>query len=292
MLASTYFYSTQDIFTMKSAIIAIIGGGHMGRSLVGGLLADGYDGQKIWIAGPSQEKLNHLAQQFGVNTTTDNQAAVKNADVIIFCVKPQILQGVAAQLAGVIQKTKPLIVSVVTGVRVAAIQHWIGDQIAIVRAMPNTPALIGCGASGLYANKFVTQEQANNAESILRAVGVVVWLQDEKLVDVVTAISGSGPAYFFLIMEALQQAAERLGLAPEVARLLTLQTAFGAGRMALESSEELANLRRHVTSPGGTTEQAVRVLEEADIRGLLYKTALAAKNRAEQLANQHEASEP
>jgi pyrroline-5-carboxylate reductase len=255
------------------------------------LLADGYDAKKIWVASPTQEKLNQLAQKFGVNTTTDNQAAVKNADVIIFCVKPKMLQDVATQLASIIQQTKPLILSTVSGVRVSTMQHWLGDKIAIVRAMPNTPALIGCGASGLFANKFVTPEQANNAESILRAVGVVVWLQDEKLVDVVTGISGSGPAYFFLIMEALQQAAERLGLSPEVARLLTLQTAFGAGRMALESSEDLADLRRHVTSVGGTTEQGIRVLEEADIRAILYNTALAAKNRAEELANQYAASE-
>ncbi len=276
---------------MKSAIIAIIGGGNMGRSLIGGLIADGYDAKKIWVAGPTENKLNQLAQTFGVNITTDNQTAANDADVIIFCVKPKILHAAAAPLAAIIQKNKPLILSVAAGVRIATIQHWLGDQISIVRAMPNTPALIGCGASGLFANKFVTPAQARDAESILRAVGVVVWLPEEKLVDVVTGVSGSGPAYFFLIMEALQQAGERLGLTPEVARLLTLQTAFGASRMALESSEELANLRKQVTSPGGTTEQGVRVLEEADIRGIMYKTALAAKNRAEELANQYAASE-
>jgi pyrroline-5-carboxylate reductase len=276
---------------MKAATIAIIGGGNMGRSLAGGLLADGYHAEKIWISGPNPEKLNLLAQQFGVNTTTDNVAAVQEADVVIFCVKPQKLQPVVKELAASIQKSRPLVISVASGVRVATLQQWVGEHIAIVRAMPNTPSLLGCGASGLFANGFTSSEQSNTAESILRAVGIVVWLQDEKMLDVVTGISGSGPAYFFMVMEMLQQAGEKLGLSPEVARLLTLQTAFGAARMALESPESLAQLRRHVTSPGGTTEAGIRVMEQADIRTILNNTVVAATQRSEEIARMFETTE-
>jgi pyrroline-5-carboxylate reductase len=276
---------------MKTATIAIIGGGNMGTSLVGGLLADGYHGEKIWMADPKQERLNQLSQQFGVNTTTENETAIQDADIVILAVKPQTMHRVANTLSNTVQTKKPLVISIAAGIRESSLRLWLGDQVAIVRAMPNTPALIGCGATALFANKFVTPEQSNNAESILRAVGIVVWLQDEKLIDVVTAVSGSGPAYFFLMMEALQHAAEQQGLTPDVARLLTLQTAFGAGRMALESADTLSNLRKNVTSPGGTTEHGVRVLEEANIRSIMSNTVQAAKNRSEELAKMFETAE-
>jgi pyrroline-5-carboxylate reductase len=276
---------------MKAATIAIIGGGNMGASLAGGLIKDGYSPAKIWMTDLAQDKLDYLRQHLSVHTTVDNLAAVKNADIIILAVKPQILHTVSKELAATVQARKPLIISIAAGIRIASIEHWLGDNLAIVRSMPNTPALVGCGATALFANKHTSVDQRDNAESILRAVGLAVWVADEKMMDAVTALSGSGPAYFFLMMEALQTAAEKLGLTPDVARLLTLQTAFGAGRMALESAEELVNLRRRVTSPGGTTEQGIRVLEDANIRETLYKTALAAQTRAEELANQYAAPE-
>ncbi|MDR3478221.1 MAG: pyrroline-5-carboxylate reductase [Gammaproteobacteria bacterium] len=271
---------------MTKSTISIIGSGNMGASLVGGLIADDYPPQKIWVADLDETKLKHLKHQFNVNITTDNHEAVKVAEIVMLAIKPQVLSAVITDLKSTIQKHKPLILSIAAGIRETSLQNWLGGNIAIVRAMPNTPALIGCGASALFANKWVTQEQHNAAESILRSVGLVVWLEDENLMDIVTALSGSGPAYFFLFMEAMQLTAEKLGLPKSIARLLTLQTAFGASRMALESEESVAELRKRVTSPGGTTEQAIRVFEEASLRQIVEDALTAAKNRSEELAKQ------
>lgn len=269
---------------MNTDTIAVIGSGNMGASLIGGLVANHYPANNIWVSDPHQQKLDALQQQFHVNITHDNQIACKNADVIILAIKPQLLTQITTKLASQIQQKKSLVISVAAGITEQTIQHSLGGKAAIVRCMPNTPALIGCGATALFANTFVTARQRELAESILRAVGLIVWLEDEKQMDVVTALSGSGPAYFFLIMEILQQAAEKHGLPSEVARLLTLQTAVGAARMALESEETTSELRQRVTSPGGTTEQAMRVLEEKNLRALLSEALLAAKNRSEELA--------
>jgi pyrroline-5-carboxylate reductase len=276
---------------MKAATIAIIGGGNMGASLAGGLIKDGYSPAKIWMTDLAQDKLDYLRQHLSVHTTVDNLAAVKNADIIILAVKPQILHTVSKELAATVQARKPLIISIAAGIRIASIEHWLGDNLAIVRSMPNTPALVGCGATALFANKHTSVDQRDNAESILRAVGLAVWVADEKMMDAVTALSGSGPAYFFLMMEAMQQAGEELGLPKDTARLLTLQTALGAARMALESEKPAAELRRNVTSPGGTTEQGVRVLEEANIRKIFMDTLHAAQQRSEELAKLFDAME-
>lgn len=270
---------------MTAPVISIIGAGNMGSSLIGGLINNGYSSDKLWASDTNEERLAYLQQAFHIHTTTDNNKAAQVADVIIFAIKPQLFATVATGSANDVQIRKPLVISIAAGMREASIQHWLGDKLAIVRAMPNTPALIGCGATALYANEYVSTEQRSIAESILRAVGVVVWLKDEKLMDAVTALSGSGPAYFFLMMETLQQAAEQLGLPSETARLLTLQTALGAARMAIESGTPLEELRHNVTSPGGTTEKAVSVLEENNIRGLFRKALLAAKLRSEELAS-------
>lgn len=269
----------------KKPIITIIGAGNMGSSLAGGLIANHYDAKNIWLSDLATEKLDHLKQQLGVNVTTHNEEAIKTADVIILAVKPQMMVSVANSLAGHIQTRKPLVISIAAGIREDSLRQWLGESTAIVRVMPNTPALIGCGASALFANKNVSPTQHDLAESIMRAVSVVVWLDDEKHMDAVTALSGSGPAYFFLIIEALQQAAEELGLPKNVAQLLTLQTAYGAARMALESEKEITELRHQVTSPGGTTECGIRALEEGNIRQLIKKTLHAAKKRSEELAN-------
>jgi pyrroline-5-carboxylate reductase len=269
---------------MMSAKIAVIGAGNMGASLLSGLIKNGCVAENIWVTDPDSEKLEGLKKQFRVNTTFNNSEATQFADVVILAVKPQILQPVATEIASIVKKNKALVLSIAAGMRIASIQKWVGDTVAIVRAMPNTPALIGCGASALFANVHVSADQRHLAESILNAVGITVWVENEKLLDAVTALSGSGPAYFFLIIEALQNAAQQLGLSAEVAKLLTLQTAYGATRMALESQEDIVKLRRNVTSPGGTTEQAVKVLEDENIRALLAKTLQAANRRAEELA--------
>jgi pyrroline-5-carboxylate reductase len=276
---------------MNKATIAIIGSGNMGASLIGGLITDGYPADKIWIADPSSERLKQIEHQFGVHGTFNNEEAVKMADVVIFAIKPQIFATVATTLAETIQTKKPLVMSIAAGIRETTIQQWLGGNFAIVRSMPNTPALIGCGASALFANPYVTIEQRDVAESILRAVGLVVWLDDEKLMDAVTALSGSGPAYFFLLMDILQQAGEELGLPKEIARLLTLQTGFGATRMALESEASVSELRKQVTSPGGTTEAALNVLEEENLRRIFTKAVKAAATRSDELANRSASTE-
>jgi pyrroline-5-carboxylate reductase len=264
--------------------IAIIGAGNMGSALISGLIKNNHPSDHILASDCSIEKLQALKNNFGINTSQENIKAIEFADVVIFAIKPQLFQTIAIDLAQTIHKRNPLILSVAAGIREASIQQWLGEKTAIVRVMPNTPALINCGAAGLYANACVTQEQRNIAESILRSVGVTVWLEDEKSIDTVTALSGCGPAYFFLMMEALQQAAEEFGLPQETARLLTLQTALGAARIAIESGETLEELRHNVTSPGGATEKAIMVLEENNLKTIFKDAMRAAKQRSQELA--------
>lgn len=268
---------------MKNQIITFIGAGNMAHSLIGGLIADGYNPKQIWATAPQQEHLTQ-ADKFGIHTSLSNQEGGRYADIIVLAVKPQILKTVAIELADIIKENKPLVISIAAGVQETDIQRWLGGNSAIVRCMPNTPALITCGATALYANSFVSNDQKNLAESILRAVGITVWLDDESQINTVTALSGSGPAYFFLIMEALEKAACDLGLAQETARLLTLQTALGAARMALESKKPAYELRQNVTSPGGTTECAIEVLEKGELKNLFAKAVQAAQQRGVELA--------
>lgn len=266
--------------------ISFIGGGNMARSLIGGLIADGRDAETIWVSDNNEDQLNHLRQQFGVHTTTSNSEAANAADILVLAVKPQMMHNVTAELRDSVQNKKPLVISIAAGIRAKDIDRWLGGDIAIVRTMPNTPALIQTGATALCANALVSAEQRNSAETILRAVGLALWVNDEKMMDAVTALSGSGPAYFFLFIEAMEEAARALGLPEQAAHLLTLQTAFGAAKMALESPEDCATLRKRVTSPGGTTEQAIRTFEEGDLRQLVAKALTAAANRSEELAQQ------
>lgn len=265
-------------------VISLIGAGNMGTSLIGGLIKNGHPQDKIWASDLNQERLDQLKQSFGINITIDNKQAIEQANVVIFAIKPQLFAEIAQELAVTLIIKQPLIISIAAGIRLSSIEHWINKNMAIVRAMPNTPALIGAGATALYANQHVSSMQRNLAESILRAVGVTVWVDNENNMDVVTALSGSGPAYFFLVMESLQHAAEAFGLSTEVARLLTLQTALGAAKIAIESGQSLEELRHNVTSKGGTTEKAISVLEEQDIRGLLKNALEAAKLRSEEIA--------
>jgi pyrroline-5-carboxylate reductase len=266
---------------MHKATITFIGAGNMTTSLVGGLIANGDDPQKFWVTDSDSEKLTQLKQRFNINTTSDNVAGAQQADILILAVKPQILSNIAKELREVIQQQQPLIISIAAGIREGQIRHWLGDHpFKIVRCMPNTPALVGSGATALYANEFVNESQKETAESILRAVGITVWVGNEDQMDMVTALSGCGPAYFFLVMEALQEGAKALGLDSEAARLLTLQTALGAARMAMESPESPADLRQRVASPGGSTEQALDVLEKGKLRELFKQALYAAQQRA------------
>ncbi|NJM13133.1 MAG: pyrroline-5-carboxylate reductase, partial [Synechococcaceae cyanobacterium SM1_2_3] len=229
---------------MKEIPIAFIGGGNMARSLIGGLITGGHHADCIRVADPDAGQREFLRSHFGVQTGADNLELAAKSKVIVLAVKPQILQTVAQQLAPLIQSSPPLLISIAAGVREPDVRRWLGGgPLAVVRAMPNTPALVGSAASALFANEFVSEHQRQQAESLLRAVGVTVWVKDEALLDAVTALSGSGPAYFFLLMEALEQVGIRLGLNADTARLLTLQTAFGAAKMALESAESPATLR-------------------------------------------------
>jgi pyrroline-5-carboxylate reductase len=269
---------------MNTKTIVFIGGGNMATALINGLVADGYDPAKIWACDPDREKLANLAARCGIRITGDNAAAVAQADVVVLAVKPQILGQVARELAPPIATRRPLVISIAAGVREAALREWLGDETALVRAMPNTPAMIQTGATVLHAGPGVTHAERDLAESILRAVGLTRWVEDEALLDAVTALSGSGPAYFFLIMEAMEAAALELGLEADTARLLTLQTALGAARMAMESSDSPARLRERVTSPGGTTESAVGVLEEGGLRRLFREALTAARDRSIELS--------
>ncbi len=269
---------------MKNYKIAFVGGGNMARSLIGGLIADGYQARNIWVSDPHAAQRDALQQAFLIHATAENQEAVAHADVVIFAVKPQILKIAAEDVAPALQKNPPLIMSIAAGIREPTLNAWLGGHHAIVRAMPNTPAMVGSGATALYANGQVSKRQRNLAESIMRAVGLAVWVDDEAHMDIVTALSGSGPAYFFLVMEALEKAAVDLGLPAATAHLLTLQTAYGAAKIALESSESTAALRMRVTSPGGTTEQAIKVLQEGHAQALFCAALLAAHHRSTELA--------
>ena len=270
--------------TMTETTLAFIGGGNMTRSLIGGLVSDGWNPARIHVADPDPQQLELLARRFSVATTTDNGDAVNNADAVVLAIKPQMVRPVATELAPLIRERRPLVISIAAGIREASLRGWLDRDIAIVRAMPNTPAMVQSGATALYANPTVSEAQHNLAESVLRAVGVAIWVEDEAMMDAVTALSGSGPAYFFLLMEALTSAGLRLGLPQDTARLLTLQTAFGAAKMALESVEDAAQLRHRVTSPGGTTERAIGIFQENNFEGIVLQAMQAATARSRELA--------
>lgn len=269
---------------MKNSIITFVGGGNMATSLIGGLLATGTEASHIRVVDPSA---NPLAARYPVACYTDAAPALTGAEVVVLAVKPQVLASVTKGLAMYLVQPFPLVISVAAGIRSTSISQWLGHaDLSVVRVMPNTPSLVGSGASGLFANAHVSDAEHDLAESILRAVGLTVWLEDEAQLDAVTALSGSGPAYYFLFMEMLEKTGVSLGLPKETARLLSLQTAFGAAKMALESEDNAATLRERVTSPGGTTEQALRVLQEGGLQILFDKALRAAQQRAVTLAEQ------
>ncbi|OOG28587.1 pyrroline-5-carboxylate reductase [Thioalkalivibrio denitrificans] len=267
--------------------IAFIGAGNMARSLIGGLVQDGWPEDALWAVDPDASQRDAVLRRWpSVHVHEEAGEAVAHADVVVLAVKPQVLRDVARGIAEAVQSRRPLVVSIAAGVRGADIERWLGGDLPVVRCMPNTPALVGSGATALAANSRVDTGQKAVAESILRAVGLTVWLDDETALDAVTALSGSGPAYCFLLMEAMEDAGVQLGLPRETARLLALQTAFGAAKLALESEDDAATLRTRVTSRGGTTEQALRVLESGGFRELFTRALTAARDRSRELADQ------
>jgi pyrroline-5-carboxylate reductase len=270
---------------MKSERITFIGGGNMAASLIGGLVADGHDPQALTVSEPDPAKREALAERFGVRTSPDNNAALEGASTAVLCVKPQVARRVCQEIADAIAPQRPLLISIMAGIPEASIKAWIGQPVPVVRTMPNTPAMIQSGAIAMHASPEVDAGQRNRAETIMRACGLARWVADEALVDVATAVSGSGPAYFFRLMEAIEQAGIGLGLEPEDARLLTIQTALGAARMAIESDDPPERLRERVTSPGGTTERALAVLDEGGFGPLVQRAVEAARQRAEELSS-------
>lgn len=271
---------------MKQQTLGFIGAGNMAGSLIGGLVGEGYPAPYIWVSDVDAEKSQDLATRFGVGISADNVDVADRADVLVLAVKPQILQSVAEQIGASVRRGKPLVVSIAAGISEASLERWLGGGAAIVRCMPNTPALVRAGATALHGNASVSEAQKHLAEAIMRSVGLTVWVEREELLDAVTALSGSGPAYFFLFMEAMEQAAVNLGLERETARLLAQQTALGAARIAIESEEPPAELRRRVTSPGGTTERAIGTFERGGLADLVAQAMEAAAARAAELSRQ------
>lgn len=272
--------------------ITFIGGGNMATSLITGLIDSGYDKNYIAVADPNEDKRERFRTKLNIKIFDSNAKAIENTEVIILAVKPQDMKNVISDLKSAISKYAthpPLIISIAAGVQTKHIQKWFGGHpMAIVRSMPNTAALLRAGVTALYANGKVSDAQRNLAESILRAVGTVVWVDHEHDMDTITALSGSGPAYFFLIMDALTQSAESLGLTSSTAKLLTLQTALGAARMALESDISIDALIHRVASKGGATEKGLEALEKGEIRTVLHNALQKARSRAVEISEQFE----
>jgi pyrroline-5-carboxylate reductase len=266
--------------------IAFVGGGNMAGAMIGGLQSTGVVGSAITVADPIAEQLARLAERFGVRTTQDNAAAIADADVVVLAVKPQEMGAVATSLARAMTAAprRRLFISIAAGTRVESLARWLGGATPIVRAMPNRPALIGSGVSALFAGPGVTSAERDAAEKLLATCGVTVWVDAESQLDAVTAVSGSGPAYFFLLIEALETAAIEQGLPPATARRLAVATADGAGRMAAAAPEPPAELRAQVTSKGGTTAAALEVFEAGGLRAMVSRAVAAATQRSAELA--------
>ncbi|HEX4243441.1 MAG TPA: pyrroline-5-carboxylate reductase [Steroidobacteraceae bacterium] len=281
--------------------MAFIGGGNMAAALIGGLTRRGLSSDRIVVADPSPDQRDRLARTFGVHVTSDNVAAVKDAEVVILAVKPQMMRGVVTELAPHIAGTsippnmgatqairlgpgETVVISIAAGIPHAALARWLGSDVPVIRTMPNRPALNGFGATGLYAPRSVGAANRALAEMVMAAVSAIVWVEHESQMDTVTALSGSGPAYFFLFMEALEAAAHERGLPKDIAHQLTLETALGAAQMARQSTETLATLREQVTSKGGTTAAALAVLDTAGLQAIVARAVAAADRRSAELA--------
>lgn len=269
---------------MSNPIIAFVGAGNMAASLIGGLRAQGVAASAIRASEPGTEQRARLQQEHGITTFANNADAIAGADLIVLAVKPQIMKAVCLDLAAHLAPNQ-VIISIAAGISCASLENWLGER-PVVRCMPNTPALLRQGVSGLFANPRVSAAQKAQAEQVLSAVGLALRLDNEAQIDAVTAVSGSGPAYFFLLIEAMTEAGEKLGLPRETAAQLSIQTALGAARMASESDVDAAELRRRVTSPNGTTEAAIKTFQAGGFEALVQQALNAAANRSTELAEQ------
>ena len=269
---------------MSNMRIAFIGAGNMASSLIGGLLARGLDAAQIRASDPGAETRARVSAEHGIELFADNAQAVQDADVIVIAVKPQVMKAVCQDLRAHLEPHQ-LLISIAAGITCTSLQNWLGNQ-PLVRCMPNTPALLGKGVSGLFATAAVTAEQRQQAEDLLSAVGIAVWVDTEAQIDAVTAVSGSGPAYFFLLIEAMADAGVKLGLPREVARQLAEQTALGAAHMAVASDVDAAELRRRVTSPAGITEAAIKSFQADGFAASVEKALSAAAHRSAEMAEQ------
>ena len=269
----------------NKTVIGFIGAGNMAYALIKGLLNNGFDANQINISDPNEELLLNRESELKVTTYSDNTSLLSNSDIIFFAVKPQVLSSVCLELKGVV-KSKHLFVSIVAGIRSSDINRWLGGNFALIRTMPNTPALFQSGVTGLFANEVVDNEQKSLVESILSSVGECFWVNDEKLIDAITAISGSGPAYFFLLMESMKQAGMALGLDEETANSLSIQTAYGASLMANKTGKDSRTLRTEVTSPNGTTQSAIESFQDHNFEGIVANATRAAYDRARELSNE------
>ncbi|MFI8645434.1 pyrroline-5-carboxylate reductase [Pseudomonas iridis] len=269
---------------MSNTRIAFIGAGNMAASLIGGLRAKGLEAAHIRASDPGEETRAKVSAEHGIETFADNAQAIEGVDVVVLAVKPQAMKAVCEAIRPSL-KPDQLVVSIAAGITCASMTAWLGAQ-PIVRCMPNTPALLRQGVSGLYATRDVTAEQRQQAEELLSAVGIALWLNEEQQLDAVTAVSGSGPAYFFLLIEAMTAAGVKLGLPKETAEQLTLQTALGAAHMAAASDVDAAELRRRVTSPAGTTEAAIKSFQAGGFEALVEKALGAAAHRSAEMAEQ------
>ncbi|MCT9977397.1 pyrroline-5-carboxylate reductase [Acinetobacter sp. I-MWF] len=262
--------------------ITFIGGGNMAQALIGGLLSRGLPATRITVSDPF-ENIRQLLQEKDVHVTDDNIAAIKNADIVVFAVKPQVLGGVLKPLKGLLEDK--LLISIVAGAEIKTISDLTGSE-RIVRVMPNTPALVQTGAHGMFAKPEVSAKDRELATQVLAATGLTLWVSSEAQIDAVTAVSGSGPAYFFYMMESMIRAGKNMGLDEKVATALTLQTALGAAQMAITSSNAPSELRKNVTSPNGTTQAALEVFDRAQISQNIQTALAAAQKRSQELAQE------
>jgi pyrroline-5-carboxylate reductase len=271
---------------MIEAKIGFIGAGNMAMSLVGGLLQTGVSASQLVASDPVASSRERMHTTHGINCFSDNADTVRASDLLILAIKPQVFAAVIRPLATLLQQQRPLLISIAAGIPTHSISTWLDAELPIIRCMPNTPALVGMGATGLFANPQVSAKQRELGAAILHTVGITHWFTQEKELDAVTAISGSGPAYFFLFMEAMLETATSLGLNPDVARALISQTALGAARLVQHSPDTISQLREQVTSPGGTTAAALDVFEKQDLRQIVAEALHAAMLRAQTLAKE------
>lgn len=269
---------------MSKQRVLFIGGGNMTQAIVSGLVTNSHLPETLTVLDRNPEKRAFLVTQYHVNVAEQLTPDLFNCDLIVLSIKPQSAKEACLQLRPFLQGKKPLILSVMAGLTVSTLHSWLGEIFPLVRAMPNTPALVKAGATGLFASATVTSEQKLRIESLISSMGILAWVEQENQIDIITALSGSGPAYFFLMIEAMQAAAIQLGLPKEIADKFAVQTAYGASKLAFESQESASTLRARVTSKGGTTEAAITVFQQRDFSTIVEAAMVAAKNKAEALS--------